>query len=94
MFADVFLCCACYVIGSMCCTIFSIWGVITLIILGAFVSYRGINMGEIKEDDIPETRGHMFGAAGLYLAFVLGCGARFIFLQRQKKTNPTHPGLQ
>ena len=77
----------------MCCTIFSIWGVITLCILGAFLNYSGINMGEIRDEDISKDRKHVFGAAGIYLAFVLGCGIRWAYLQRMKKTNPYHPGL-
>ena len=50
-------------------------------------------MGEIRAEDISKDRSHIFGAAACYLAFVIGCGIRWGFLQHMKKVNPYHPGL-
>lgn len=78
---------------SICCTVFSIWAVVILFTLGSLLSYHGVSLGKIKKEDIGKDRTHVFIAGAIYAAFAIGCGARWIYLMRVKKTNPYHPGL-
>eukprot|EP00727_Mastigamoeba_balamuthi_P011398 m51a1_g6881 hypothetical protein (114) ;mRNA; f:221546-222586 len=78
---------------SVCCTLFSLWGVIMLFALGSSLSYRGVTLYEVEDEDMDKDKKQMFIAGAIYAALVVGCGARWIYLQIMMKTNPKHPGL-
>ena len=78
-------------LGTMCCTIYTAWGAVTLAVLALFAHTVNVNMGEFT--DIPKTKLHMFIGAALYLVIAILLAARWIFLEKMKKTNPGHPGL-
>ena len=78
---------------SICCTIFSLWAVVILFTLGSLLGYHGVSLGKIKKEDISKDRLHVYLAGMFYGFFVIGCGARWIYLMKVKKTNPYHPGL-
>lgn len=70
---------------AICCTIFSGWGVITLLIIGICYNsgYRRIDNHAVENAKTAATNSYI--AAVIYFAFVLGCFARFFWLKIQEK---------
>ena len=56
------------------------------IIIGSQLHYPGVNMGEVKEADVGKDQTAIFIAAGIYGAFVLGCGVRFGWLLKKRRS--------
>merc|ERR1711974_210955 len=60
---------------SICCTIFSLWGVLTLCVIGILLEfkYRPIDGYEIPYDNLHQTAITCFIAAGIYGGIALLC---------------------
>lgn len=70
---------------AMCCTVFSIWGVLTLLALGFLfkANYRKLDPAYMIPDDKMAVAGQSaFIGAAIYLAFVVGCGGRWMWIRR------------
>jgi len=61
---------------SLCCTIFSLWGVITLVLVGIGfqTDYRYIDNWNVSNHQQAAIASYI--AAALYGAFIIGCGSR------------------
>jgi ribonuclease kappa len=74
---------------ALCCTIFSIWGVLTLLALGGLwdAKYRKLDPTyQIPDDKMGTAAQSAFIGAAIYLAFIVGCGGRYWWLQRAMRS--------
>jgi len=69
----------------MCCTFFSIWGIITLVIMGILfnVNYAKLDNGLVPDHSAAAVSSYI--GAAIYALFVLGCGGRVLYLRSTSK---------
>ncbi|KAL6058856.1 hypothetical protein QOT17_014530 [Balamuthia mandrillaris] len=76
--------CLCGYNCTLCYAIFSIWGVLMLLVCAVLleepIAYRKIDAGELKEDQLNKVALQLYIAAGMYAACVCGCGMRWGYL--------------
>jgi len=74
--------CCCSAPCATCCVIFSLSGVIILLILGILfrIDYHYIGEG-VPESEYHTASTQSFIAMGLYIAFVIGCSVRLLWLK-------------
>jgi hypothetical protein len=74
----------CSNVGAICGIGFSIWGVITLIVVGILMTmkYKYIALGEICDDDYKSIGVNCFIAAAIYGAIGIASGVRLWFLKK------------
>jgi len=67
---------------SICCTIFSIWGFVVLIVVGVLLDegYRKIDNNQVSDDKLNSTAVNTYVAAAIFMVCVIGCGARWLWL--------------
>lgn len=73
---------------SICCLIFSVFGIVVLIAVGGFLEmpYRKIEGEDVLVDhEAQESSKNAYIAAAIYAAFVLGCAGRYILCLRTRK---------
>jgi len=72
---------------SLCYAIFSLWGFITLLVVGLGLSadYRKIDYQQLPADEVDSVAVQSYIAAAIYLACVAGCGARFLYLHLKQR---------
>lgn len=73
---------------ALCYAIFSFWGFLTLIVvgLGLNAGYRKIDLDELESDELDHVAVQSYIAGAIYLACMLGCGARWLFLHLKEKS--------
>jgi len=73
-----------------CCLIWSLWGVITMLIIALlfFVEYPNIVMGQFKDSKTYSHAGvQSFIAAAIYGGCIIGCGLRLFCIKLSKKSS-------
>jgi hypothetical protein len=74
---------------SICCFVFSLWGVIMLLALGGLLAsnYQPVHLNELSEEESLAAATGAFAAAGIYAALAVLCAVRFTVImctQRQQ----------
>ena len=67
---------------SVCCFVFSLWGTIMLLALGALLAsnYTPVHLNELTPEESVAAATGAFAAAGVYGALVVLCAVRFIYI--------------
>eukprot|EP01089_Gocevia_fonbrunei_P011774 TRINITY_DN258_c0_g1_i1.p1 TRINITY_DN258_c0_g1~~TRINITY_DN258_c0_g1_i1.p1 ORF type:complete len:100 (-),score=14.04 TRINITY_DN258_c0_g1_i1:91-390(-) len=81
---------------AACCTIFSIWGFLTLVVVGICVdaNYSKIDEGKVTPGDAGAVATQTYIAAVIYFLFIVGCGARwgYIYWSEEKQLSQKFVG--
>ena len=78
------VCGGCPTMGcAVCCTIFSIWGVLTLLGVGILwnIPYRNMDINRELEGKYDKAAVSSYIAIGIYIVFIVLCVVRIIFLR-------------
>mmetsp|Transcript_27022 Transcript_27022/g.42080 ORF Transcript_27022/g.42080 Transcript_27022/m.42080 type:complete len:93 (+) Transcript_27022:86-364(+) len=73
---------------AICCIVFSVWGILSLIVIGVCLGaqYTKIDNGEVTlEGDYESTATACYEAAGLYAVCLVLCVLRIAYLRWKKR---------
>eukprot|EP01088_Endostelium_zonatum_P003856 TRINITY_DN15057_c0_g1_i1.p1 TRINITY_DN15057_c0_g1~~TRINITY_DN15057_c0_g1_i1.p1 ORF type:complete len:100 (-),score=11.47 TRINITY_DN15057_c0_g1_i1:195-494(-) len=82
---------------AICCTIFSLWGFLTLLVVGLCLTFGYTKIDEGQCEDPKSVGTQTIIAACIYLGFVVLCGVNWVFQgfkegQQQRAINSRYYG--